>query len=197
MTTRAFGIDVSGNNGPFNWSPWKDHIQFAAAKATEGRNFTDPEFASNWQGMETIGVYRFAYHYGVPDNDPSGQASRFLETIESHGLKKDDNFFLDLEDTGGLDPVDVSFWAWTFCHEVNRLKPGHRTVVFTYPSFADEGNCARLGGHPLWIANYDVPTPEVPLPWRAWQFWQYSGQTLDRDVFNGDAAELAKFCGNG
>ena len=195
--TRPQGIDISDNNGPnFDWEAWRHHIQFAMVKCTEGLTYTDPTFAHNWSGMNKIDVYRFAYHYGHPEEDPSHQAHFFLNTLEKHGISKADNFVLDLEDDGGLSPLQVSFWAWTFSHEVNRLRPGHRTLTYTYPAFADPGNLSMNGSHPLWIANYDVPEPHVPPPWKRWAFWQKSGKGVDLDEFNGSDRELAHFCRN-
>lgn len=190
------GIDVSNNNGPFNWESWHGHIQFAMAKATQGLTFRDSEFHHNWNGIRNIGAYRFAYHYGAPLDDPVKQAEFFVSVVAENGIQSDDNFVLDFEENAGLSPVDASFWAWTFCHHVNKLVAGHRTLVYTYPSFAEAGYCAKLGGHPLWIANYAVPRPTVPPPWHAWTFWQYSGSPLDLDEFNGSQEELDKFCRN-
>jgi GH25 family lysozyme M1 (1,4-beta-N-acetylmuramidase) len=102
---------------------------------------------------------------------------------------------LDLEVTDGRSPIDVSFWAWTFCTEMNRLNPQHRVLVYTFPAFAAEGNCARLQDWALWIANWGVPAPEVPAPWRWWTFWQYAeGKTVDLDRFNGNPQQLDDFC---
>jgi lysozyme len=196
MSDVCYGIDVSNNNGVFDWDRWQGHIQFAMAKATETDDFQDAQFERNWDAMRKLGIKRLAYHYAEPAVSPARQARFFLNTVSKYGINRDDNFVLDLEQTDGMSPVDVSFWAWTFCHTVNTLRPHHRTIVYTYPSFADAGNCAQLGGHPLWVANYGVPAPEVPPPWRTWRFWQYVGTPLGLDKFNGSKAELDKFLGN-
>ena len=197
MSDVCYGIDVSNNNSQFDWERWKNHIQFAMAKATESDDFRDQQFERNWAAMKHLGIKRFAYHYGEPGVSPVNQAAFFLSTVGKHGINKDDNFVLDIETTDGMSPTDVSFWAWTFCHTVNERRPGHRMIVYTYPSFADAGNCAQLGRHPLWVANYAVPAPEVPPPWKQWTFWQYVGTPLGLDKFNGSRAELDKFCNNG
>ena len=188
------GIDVSNNNGIFNWADWKGRIQFASVKATEGLTFRDQQFPRNWEYMHRYGLYRFAYHYGDPAVDPSQQARFFTDYVKVTGMYAHDNFVLDLEETGGLSPVDVSFWAWTFCTEMNRLNPGHRILVYTYPDFAEQGNCAKLSGWGLWIANYEVPHPHVPAPWKFWRFWQNTGTGLDQDVFNGSLKDMETFC---
>jgi lysozyme len=188
------GIDVSNNNGIFDWPTWRGFINFASAKATEGLDFQDEQFPRNWQYMRKLGIYRFAYHYAHPDLDPAQQARYLTDYVRKQGLYPHDNFLLDLEETGGLSPVDVSFWAWVFCTEINRLNPGHRVLVYCDASFAEAGNCAKLGGWGLWVANYGVPKPTVPAPWKYWRFWQYSGSGVDQDVWNGDDRTLAEYC---
>lgn len=191
---RAQGIDVSNHNPNFPWHLWHGHIDFASAKATEGLTYQDPWFQWNWGGMKSIGVFRFAYHYGHPNLDPVKQAHYLVDYVRRFGLEKHDNFLLDLEETDGRTPVEVSFWAWVFCTTVNRIAPGHRILVYTNESFADAGNCAKLGGWGWWVASYGVPQPRIAGPWRFWRFWQWTGDILDRDVYNGDEMALAQFC---
>jgi len=187
------GIDISNHQPQFDWAAWNGHIQFASVKATEGLTFQDAWFGYNWEWMEKIGVFRFAYHYAHPNLDPVKQAKFLVDYVKLHGLKRHDNFVLDLEETNGRSPREVSFWAWVFCHTINQIT-GQRVLVYTYPSFAEAGNCAMLGGWGLWIANYGVPQPTVPAPWKYWRFWQYTSDPLDLDRWNGDEMTLAQYC---
>lgn len=192
----AYGIDVSNHNGMFNWHPWADSIRFAGIKCTEALDFVDPLYHQNMADTVRLGseFYRFPYHYGHPDIDPTEQARFFVDNAWP-AMKTTDHFALDLEYTGERSPVDVSFWAWTFCTEVNRLRPAHRCVVMTFPDFAEEGNCAKLGAWHLWVMDWGVPEPVMPVgPWREWALWQDSSGVVDRDRFNGDAATLRRFC---
>jgi lysozyme len=196
MRNRPEGIDVSNRQGQFDWAGWNGYIEFAMAKATEGIDFIDEQFARNWEMMKVIAVKRFAYHYAHPsESDPAEQAQFFVEHVRQHGLEHGDNFVLDLEtNDDSMTPSQVSFWAFTFCREVNRLAPGHRVMVYTYESFANEGYCSMLGEWHLWIAQYDAPGPTMPVgPWHTWVMWQDVGSGVDRDVFNGDLAQLDKF----
>jgi GH25 family lysozyme M1 (1,4-beta-N-acetylmuramidase) len=65
--------------------------------------------------------------------------------------------------------------------------------VYTYPAFAEQGNCARLGRWPLWIAHWGVARPVVPAPWKTWRLWQYASGQPDLDVFNGTADQARRF----
>jgi lysozyme len=188
------GIDVSAWQGDFNWAAWKGAISFGSTKATESNNFQDPTFAANWERMKTLDVFRFAYHFAHADVPSVDQSGFFCETVKKQGLLPSDNFVLDLEASYSMTPSYVAAWAIDWIHEVEKILPGHRILVYTYPYFAEEGYCAGLEKHDLWIANYDVNQPTVPKPWKSWTFWQNVGTGLDRDIFNGTQAELEKFC---
>lgn len=192
------GIDVSNNNGPVDWETWKGKIGFGMVKATEGDAFTDPDYAANWDGLWSLDPYhrtcRFAYSFFHPAQDPVVQAAHLVATVRGRGLEPGDNFVCDLEDNDGLPPTEVAFRAAAFLHEVNELAPGHRVLLYTFPGFAEAGNCYGLGAWFLWLASYDVSQPAVPAPWDRWTFWQTGDQPLDMDVYNGTEAELLAFC---
>lgn len=200
----ANGIDVSDNNGDFNWHSWNGHIDFAMVKVTEGptpdypNGLIDTQFERNWAGSKAIGIHRFGYHFFRPDHDPAAQARLFVDTMRTHGLDLIDNFMLDFETHNpDMTIAENGFAAWTFLREVNRLEPQHHIVVYTFPAFADEGYCYMLHHWGLFIANWGVPEPAIPPPWNKWQFWQYApghGTSPDLDRFNGSEHELEKYC---
>lgn len=193
------GIDISNLQGPrFAWKDWKGKIGFGMAKATEGDGFSDPDFGHNWDAMWWMDQYhrfpRFAYAYFHPAQDPVVQAAHLVSVVKGHGLQPGDNFVLDLEVTDGLAPGVVAERAAAFLHRVNDLAPGHRVLVYTFPAFAEAGNCAGLASWYLWIANYGVAAPQVPAPWKTWTFWQYTDSPVDGDRFNGTEQQLLEFC---
>lgn len=203
MSSRAEGIDVSDNNGNFDWPSWNGRIQFAMMKATEGLTYADPQFHRNWGMSKEIGVHRFAFHFGHPDEDPSLQAQWFVENVKKNGWEPGDGFVLDLEEDPyagersdwGRTAQEIAFWVWTFCTEVDRLAAQpHHTMVYVNPYVASLGWCAMSGGHELWVADYGVAEPVMPVgPWKEWTFWQRVGTGLDLDVFNGTPEDLQKF----
>jgi len=59
---------------------------------------------------------------------------------------------------------------------------------------------------PLWIANYYVVKPVIPLPWTSWVLWQYTPKgdgalygaeslNIDLDRFYGTPEQFKQFCG--
>lgn len=190
----AQGIDVSSFQGAFDWAAEKGSISFAFAKATEGSTITDPEFARNWQQMKAVGIVRGAYHFAHPRNGAASDSRAFLAVVRAQGLSSGDLLALDLETTDGLAPAQVAAYARNWCADV-KAATGRTPIIYTFISFAREGNCAGLGGHPLWIADPSSPAghPVVPGPWTTWTFHQYATTLVDRDEFNGDTAALKKF----
>ena len=195
----AAGIDLSSYQPSFDWSAEKGRISFAFIKATEGITIRDPSFAANWQRARDIGIVRGAYHFGHPRNGAATEARAFLDTVRAHGLHAGDLLALDLEVSDGLGPARVAEYARNWCADVHKAT-GHTPVVYTFLSFAQQGNCAGLGHYPLWIAEPSAPAgrPVVPKPWSTWKFHQYGtarvgSNTVDVDVFNGDTAALKKF----
>lgn len=53
------GIDVSHYQGTINWETVAaSGVSFSMAKATEGTGYSDPTFATNYQGMLDAGMIR-------------------------------------------------------------------------------------------------------------------------------------------
>ena len=195
----AAGIDLSSYQPSFDWSAEKGRISFAFIKATEGTTITDPDFAVNWRQAGDLGIVRGAYHFGHPKNGAATETRAFLAVVQAHGLKAGDLIALDLEASDGLSPARVAEYARNWCADVHRAT-GLTPIVYTFLSFAEQGNCAGLGHYPLWIAEPSAPAgrPVVPRPWSTWTFHQYGtarvgSNTVDVNVFNGDTAALKKF----
>lgn len=75
-----YGIDVASHQGQIDWvAVADDNIDFAYIKATEGEDFTDSRFASNWDGSEDASLDRGAYHFFTLCTPGAAQAEHFLE----------------------------------------------------------------------------------------------------------------------
>jgi lysozyme len=179
----AEGIDASHWQGTINWS------QVAAAgkrfvflKASEGRNYTDPTYASNRAAARTAGIVTGAYHFARPETvagDAVGEAQVFVAAanLGAGDLRP----VLDIEVNGGLGVSALQAWVRSWLDEVYRLT-GQRAIIYTGPSFwknsmGDTQSIAQAGYTTLWIAHWNVSTPTVPAGnWDGygWSFWQYS-----------------------
>lgn len=181
------GLDASNVNGTLDWpSLARQHsLSFVFLKATEGTGFRDALFPAAWKATGALGLVRGAYHFAHPGQDAHAQAEAFLSYVRAAGLEDHDLLALDLEVTDGRAPAAVSAWAQEFCSAV-QAGSGRSVLVYTFISFAEAGNCAGLGSHPLWIADpSSAPgSPRVPGPWKTWAVHQYGQQGLDLDMAN-------------
>ncbi|MEV0589628.1 glycoside hydrolase family 25 protein [Nonomuraea sp. NPDC050310] len=195
MSKVLHGIDVSNWQGRVDWAEHaKSGVSFAFAKATEGGDFADKWFERNWTGMRESWLVCGAYHFARPRGEPAEHVRHFLRRIRAAGgLRRGDLIALDLETNDGLPPEQVARYARRWCNQIER-HAGVRPFVYTYDYFAREGNCAGLGGYPLWIASPNRPrgNPVVPSPWRDWAIHQYSNSPVDRNVFHGSREELTR-----
>jgi hypothetical protein len=189
------GADVSAYQGtPAQWRGEAGRISWAAIKISElgvdgaGREirYVNPDAAADAAWLRSAGKGRIFYLYGHPSTLPSDTVALFATTLRGLGLEDGDGCALDLEVTDGHSPAEVAAWARAVMGLL-RATLGREPVLYTYLSFAEAGNCAGLGGYPLWISDpSDSPGhPRIPPPWTSWAIHQNSiSGSLDRDVAN-------------
>jgi GH25 family lysozyme M1 (1,4-beta-N-acetylmuramidase)/5-hydroxyisourate hydrolase-like protein (transthyretin family) len=200
----ATGIDVSSHqhSTTLSWTAVEaDGISFAFVKATEGRTYTNPYFASDWAAARRHGIYRGAYHFAWPRAGTAVRQARFF--VATAGLADQPGDLppvLDLERTGGLGVGALRTWTRTWLETVRDLT-GRTPAIYVSPYFwrTHLGNSRAFAGYPLWVAHYGVKTPDVPGGWSRWTFWQTtsSGRVagiagrVDMNRFNGSRSALA------
>jgi GH25 family lysozyme M1 (1,4-beta-N-acetylmuramidase) len=196
----AQGVDVSNFQGFFDWQSTRG-LSFGIFRLTEGlggpgTNSPDPTARHNHDGIAARGLHRGAYHFLRPDLGGAAQARYFVDQADRLGLAELDMLWLDNESDRGVGAPRTAACARDFMAEFRHLRPHQPGGVYTYISFATSGHTAGLGGYPLWLADpSDVNTgPKPPPPWARWAFWQWGIRNgLDRDAFNGTAADLTEW----
>jgi GH25 family lysozyme M1 (1,4-beta-N-acetylmuramidase) len=185
------GVDVSSFQGPpGTWSKEAGKITWAAVKVTElepgGTHYANPDAKSDWAFLARKKHGRVAYMFGHPSTNAASSVNFFVSELKKIGLRDSDAIALDLEVTDGRTPHEVSAWAVAVMADLaGKLK--RRPVLYTFLSFAEEGNCHGLGKYPLWIADPSSKAgkPHVPKPWNTWTIHQYDiTGPIDRDVAN-------------
>lgn len=205
LSAFALGIDVS------HWKPdvsfhrvRRAGASFAYTKATEGVQAVDPTFAAYYSAMKEAGLYRGAFHYYRPLEDPVEQAAHFARTVGA--LAADDlPPMLDVEEDDGVRGSALAEGVRRCLEEIERLFH-RRPMIYTMPSYWNDFVVA--GGappswaarYPLWVAHWTAKDePLLPRGFERWTFWQYSakgrvdgvGGDVDLDRFNGSRDELA------
>lgn len=178
------GIDISRHSGIVDWPQvLADGHTFAFAKATEGVDLEDSSFAAHWQSMPEAGIIRGAYHFYVTEDDPLEQANFFISKVD---LRSGDLVpVVDLELIGhGTQPglIERVSLFLTAIETHYGVKP----MIYTSPNFWDQHMNDAFGEYPLWIAQYDVDQPRLPVGWDAWHLWQWRGDAqiagVEKDV---------------
>jgi lysozyme len=196
----AQGLDVSNFQGRFDWAGAKKNVpnlafgihRLTQGLGTPGTNSPDPDATWNHQQITAIGIDRGAYHFMDPREDGTKQANYFVTNLQKVGLRTTDILMLDNE-TAGSTPATTAQVARDFMNRLDQLCPHNPRGVYTFISFANEGNCAGLGHYDLWLAFPNLTAPAAPPPWlgsmfRFWQWGQRRG--TDADAFMGTVSQL-------
>lgn len=195
-------IDIASYQAGLDLRAAASEIDGVIIKATEGTGYVNPSCDEHWNQACDAGLLRGFYHF-AGDSDPVAEADYFMQ--HTAGYFGSGVPVLDWE--GNQDVA----WVNAFVRRVHDVK-GVWCWIYANPWRFNQGgveqNCMR------WVASY----PEVSSPtfaqaegWDApsadgvvgaWQFasdgrlscW---GGNLDFDLFYGDAAAWAAYCGAG
>lgn len=177
--------------------------KFVFVKATQAL-FTDNDFSISWQLAKEAGLIRGAYHYLTWSASGAKQAQYMWSVI-----KDDPGEFpmvVDFEMATGANAASLPTLK-SFLMAIEVLS-GKIPIIYTSPGFWKSYGTKELTylRHPLWIANYEVLKPMIPLPWTSWTFWQYSAKGdgkaygmesgyVDLDWYNGSLSDLYRLAG--
>jgi len=178
----VIGVDVSHHQGQIDWRALAgDGIAFAYIKATEGGNFRDTNFASNWAGAAGAGLVRGAYHFFTPCRTGIDQARNFIATVprdpsalppavdaESMGPCSNGapigNVAGELGSGSAASSGHRSFGRSNgFCGSIRIAEPGAACrALLTCPRSAARSRISRRS------CNRTLKDQEVMRPWSAW-----------------------------
>ena len=190
------GIDVSSyqKQGTINYNQY----DFVMIKASEGVNFKDPALDYHLTGLfgttnpapQKSKCYGF-YHYARPDlgNSAKDEAKSFIEFIQPQ--VGNCIMALDWEQKSLNYPVSWALEWLNYVYEATKVKPlfyvqASQAVLNKYKEIAK-------AGYGLWVAHWGADYPSFEN-WDFYTMWQYRGEPLDLDYFNGDKTAWKKYC---
>lgn len=165
-----FGIDVSHYQGDINWDAVKAAgVKWVCVKVSQGNGGRDPTGAGNLAAARAVGFDPMAYHFAVPDKRKDDAK---LEARAAVLLACGSPLVLDLEQTGGLDGVELGDWTGEFLAEVERLTGRVPWLYTTGDYLKNRIRDEDLSRYPLWISRLwkSRTDPGVVKDWAAWQF---------------------------
>jgi GH25 family lysozyme M1 (1,4-beta-N-acetylmuramidase) len=163
------GIDISKHQGDIDWNAVKTSgINFALIKATEGIDYTDPNFTANAQGAAAAGINMGAYHF-LRAGDVQKQASQFLEAIKPYQWNYPIICDVEHADLMPMGKAAITDMVISFCEAVKAA--GYIPMIYSNPNWCSNYlDMSRLSSYDLWLAHYNVDTPRATNPYTIWQY---------------------------
>ncbi|MCW5590439.1 MAG: glycoside hydrolase family 25 protein [Legionellales bacterium] len=169
------GIDVSEYQGVIHWENVANDplaIQFVFVRSTIGITGIDKYFYQNYQGVVTHNLAPGIYHVFKANEDGYLQAEALWNVVSRLSLHPEVAF--DVETAMGEPPASVLKELTKLVERYNQLS-NSKNIIYTNPNFwknfIDVDFSDRCA---LWISEYGVSYPQIPLGWRDWKYWQYS-----------------------
>lgn len=198
---RLAGIDVSAYDGSVAWSSHRSSgVSFAWIKATEGQTWRSSHFAGQYAGAAAHGVLRGAYHFARPSTSSGASQARFF--VRNGGAWRADGRTLpgaldmEMPPTGdecyGMSKAKMRAWIGDFTRQYRR-STGRDAIIYTtnYWWRTCTGNTTAFAStNRLWLARYASTPGTVPGGWARPSVWQYSEDTMDKNVWFGSAGSL-------
>jgi GH25 family lysozyme M1 (1,4-beta-N-acetylmuramidase) len=196
------GVDVSYYQGSAQNPPtsinWCQVAQsgraFAYARAADGYQFIDPDFQINYTGIKQIGMKAGAYLFFRPEQDPTAQANTLVTSLQQASFDASDlPPVFDVEVTDGQSASTIVVNLQTAITVVQQSL-GVTPAIYTSWGFWNYSvGSTAFGTDPLWVANWFVASPTLPIGWSTWVIWQYNDNStvpgitgsVDGDQSNG------------
>lgn len=196
----VMGIDISVHQGKIDWKLVADNkVSFAFLKATEGENFIDKNFESNWQKARKENIVVGAYHFFRFNKDGKLQAKNYIAnvTLDENDLPP----VVDFESSYGN-----RFRKYSVKYIQNQLlkclremekyyhqKPIIYTNIETYNKYIK----GSFDDYPLWICKL-CNEPSSTIEWRFWQYTHKGSVAgikgyVDMNIFNGSYSEFVDY----
>ena len=196
------GIDISHHNSTVTWNQVVEQgYSFVFIKATEGGDYVDPAFLTNWSGASAAGMKKGAYHFFNFCKTGAEQADNFIKTVppEAGALP----MVLDLEQSNDCAqmPAKAAFLLDLAAFSAKiKAAYGFAPVLYINNAIYNQYLAGAAAGYKLWMADPYHMAPVMPAG-ESWAIWQYNwhgtvagiGTEVDLDVFNGtDISQLFK-----
>ena len=184
-------LDVSRWQGQVDWTQVAPRPVLVICRASEGIDYTDSNFAANWDGLKVLNIRRGAYHYYHPEMDAAQQFANYQKAVTqaSGFLPADLPPVLDVEGLETATPevrkaASAAIRTWL---DQAQAFSGKTPMIYTSKyqwGFVTDSN----GKTPTWSANYPlwvawlpdkpdkVSAPAgsaIPTGWNQWAIWQY------------------------
>ena len=198
------GLDVARYQGHINFNAARQGgTHFVFIKATEGKDYIDPQFYENWRRARDAGVARGAYHFMTWCSRAADQARWFRRMVPA--------------DADALPPVlDLEWNNHSKCKNKHpradvlekirvmlaemEAHTGKVPIIYTDINFHRDVLEGEHFDNPFWLRS-TAAEPHQRYRGRDWLFWQWTqtgtmqgvGVEVDRNAFYGSPDEWVAF----
>lgn len=197
MKYKVRGLDVSHYQGNIDWKTVAGlkKYQFVYMKATEGHDYTDDTFQTNWDQAKDNGLLVGAYHFFSSRSTGEEQAEHFISIVPNEETSMPPVIDIEIALTHDAAVIQSELKAMSdklesFYHK----KPIMYVTYDTYNTYVAYG----FEDYEIWIRDI-VKYPTMKGK-RDWEFWQYCNRGrvkgidayVDINVFDGNQAQFDK-----
>lgn len=182
------GVDLSAYQGEIDWKLLADqNIDFAYIKATEGKDYVDEQFKTNWEKSQKTGLKVGAYHFLSYETTGKDQAQNFIKNV----AVSDKNLppVVDLElygkfEENPLPKEQVKVILDEFLKDVE-TNYGVKPIIYTTQRIFNMYIGTDYKDYKIWIVDLDNSWPKTLPNGEEFTFWQFSHRGM-MDGFSGD-----------
>ncbi len=194
------GIDVSHHQGAIDWDAVKkEGVKFVYMKATEGGDFKDTKFQTNWTEAARVGIPRGAYHFFTLCKSGAEQASNFMDSVPVDEAALPPAVDLEFGGNCGARPDTTEILREILVY-LNRLERhyGKKPVIYVTKEFYQAYLQSMFEDYAFWLRGIIFKPDYGPPGWAIWQFHN-KGQRdgietpVDLNVFSLDAEAFEEF----
>lgn len=182
------GVDLSAYQGEIDWKLLAEqNIDFAFIKATEGKDYVDEQFKTNWEKSQKTELKVGAYHFLSYETTGKEQAANYIKnvTVTDKNLPP----VVDLElygiyEANPLPKEQVKVILDEFLKEMES-NYGVKPIIYTTQRIFNMYIGTDYKDYKIWIVDLDNSWPDTLPNGEKFTFWQYSHRGM-MDGYNGD-----------
>ncbi|MBI4855924.1 MAG: hypothetical protein HY818_04190 [Acetobacterium woodii] len=182
------GVDLSAYQGEIDWKLLAEqNIDFAFIKATEGKDYVDEQFKTNWEKSQKTELKVGAYHFLSYETTGKEQAANYIKnvTVTDKNLPP----VVDLElygiyEANPLPKEQVKVILDEFLKEMES-NYGVKPIIYTTQRIFNMYIGTDYKDYKIWIVDLDNSWPDTLPNGEKFTFWQYSHRGM-LDGYNGD-----------
>jgi len=200
------GVDLSAYQGEIDWKTLAEqNIDFAYIKATEGHDYVDSQFKTNWEASQDTDIKVGAYHFLNYDTTGKSQAENFIANVP---VSKDHlPPVLDLKlygqyEENALPKEQVKVILDEYLKTIEDHY-GVKPIIYTSQRVFNMYIGTDYKDYKVWIVDLDNSWPEKLPNGTEFTFWQYTQRGIldgyngnetfiDMDLYKGNYDEFLK-----